>query len=84
MKYKVNKGFIPQKLDDKTVIFDADSSIMFTFNETAGYIFKKIKQGWNEEQIVDLLTDRYRIKKFRAKRDIKELIQYLKKNKILS
>lgn len=84
MKYKVNKGLITQKLDDKTVIFDGDESILYTFNETASYIFKKIKSGEDEKKIVDLIIKRYQIKPEKAKKDLIELISDLKKKKIIS
>lgn len=84
MKYKINKGFIIQKLDDKTVIFDSDSSTLFTFNETASYIFKKIKAGKNEEKIIDLVVKKYQIKPEKAKKDLKDLLAELRKKKIIS
>jgi hypothetical protein len=82
--YKINKGFIVQKLDDKTVIFDGDNSVLYTFNETASYIFKKLKTGQSEKEIITSLIKRYNIKEDRAKKDIKELIAELKKKKIIN
>ena len=84
MKYKINKGLITQKLDDKTVIFDGDESILYTFNETASYIFKKIKSGEEEERIIDLIVKRYQIKPEKAKKDLRDLLVDLKKKKIIS
>ena len=84
MKYKINKGLITQKLDDKTVIFDGDESILYTFNETASYIFKKIKSGEDEERIIDLIVKRYQIKPEKVKKDLKDLLVDLKKKKIIS
>ena len=83
MKYKINKGLITQKLDDKTVIFDGDESILYTFNETASYIFKKIKSGEDEEKIVDLIVKRYQVKPEKAKKDLRDLLVDLKKKKII-
>jgi len=83
-KYKINKGYIVQKLDNKTVIFDGEESVLYTFNETASFIFKKLKLGWDEKQIIQILTKRYSIKVDRAKKDISELISDLKKKKIVS
>ncbi len=84
MKHKINKGFIIQKLDDKTVIFDSDSSTLFTFNETASYIFKKIKAGEDEKKIINLIVKRYQIKPEKAMKDLKDLLAELKKKKIIS
>lgn len=84
MKYKINKGFIVQKLDNKTVIFDGEESVLYTFNETASFIFKKIKRGSEEDAIIEEMVKKYRIKKERAKKDLEELISDLKKKKIIS
>lgn len=84
MKYKINKGLITQKIDNKTVIFDGDESILYSFNETASYIFKKIKAGENEEKIIDLVVKKYQIKPEKAKKDLKDLLAELRKKKIIS
>jgi hypothetical protein len=83
MKYKINKGLITEKLDDKTVIFDGDESVLYTFNETASYIFKKLKQGKNEKEIISLLVKRYKITEEKAKKDLEDLLADLKKKKII-
>lgn len=84
MKYKINKGFIVQKLDDKTVIFDGEESVLYTFNETASFIFKKIKKGEEREKIIEMVEKKYDIKKERVQKDFNELITDLKKKKIVS
>jgi len=84
MKYKINKGFIVQKLDDKTVIFDGEESVLYTFNQTASEIFKKLKKGDEEKKIIDNMVKKYGIKRKKAQKDFNELIAELKKKKILS
>ena len=84
MKYKINKGFIIQKLDDKTIIFDGEESVLYTFNETASFIFQKLKKGWEEEKIVSDLVKKYQVKEKRARKDLKDLIGELLKKKIIS
>lgn len=84
MKYKINKGFIVQKLDDKMVIFDGEESVLYTFNETASFIFKKIKKGLSENEIVEAVAKRYKIKEEKAKKDLIDLLVDLKKRKIVS
>lgn len=84
MKHKINKGLISQQLEDKTVIFDSNKSILYTFNETASFIFKKLKQGHEERVIIKDVVKRYQIKEEKAKKDLKELVSDLKKKKIIS
>jgi hypothetical protein len=84
IKYKINKGLIQQKLGDKTVIFDGEESLLYTFNETASFIFQKLKLGWDEIKIIDGLVKKYQIKEKRAERDFNELVSDLVKKKIIS
>lgn len=83
-KFKINKGFISQKIDDKITIFDPDSSFLYTFNETASYIFRKLKIGWDKSKIVENLIKRYKIKADKAEADFAELFSDLKRNGIIS
>lgn len=83
MYYKINKGFIVQKLDGKTTIFDGEKSVFYTFNETATFIFQKLKSGWDEDKISDYLVKKYSIKKEKAEKDVKELLLDLLSKKII-
>ncbi len=82
-KYKINKGFIVQKLDGKITIFDGEKSMLYTFNETASFIFQKIKKGIGEKEIIQALVKKYKIKEDRAKKDVKEIIKDLLVKKII-
>lgn len=83
-KYRVLKGLITQKLDDKTVIFDGEKSILYTFNESASYIFRKIKSGSDKSQILSALVKRYGIKEKKAERDFNILINDLLAKKVIT
>lgn len=83
-KYKINKGFIVQKLDDKTVIFDGEKSSLYTFNETASFIFQKLKKGLNDKETIERVVKKYNSKKEKVRKDYEELISDLKKKKIIS
>jgi len=82
MKYKLNKNYIVQKLEDKVVIFDGEESVLFTLNDTASLIYSKLKTGTVKEKIVDELVKQYSVKKEIAEKDIDTLITDLKKQKI--
>lgn len=82
--YKINKGFIVQKLDDKTAIFDGEKSMLYTFNETATYIFQKLKSGWDKKKILETMQKRYKIKEEKLTKDFDELIRELKAKKIIT
>lgn len=83
MKYRLNKGFIAQKIGKKTTIFDGEKSVLYTFNETASYIFQKLKAGFDEKKIVDRLVKKYKKDKKEVEKDVKDYIADLLKKKIL-
>lgn len=83
MSYKVNRNVILQKLDRKLVGFDVERSFLYTFNETAEIIYKKIKLGWGEERIAINISRKYDAPISVIKKDIKLLIKDLLKNKII-
>lgn len=83
MIYKINKGFIADKVGDKTTIFDGETSTLFTFNKTGSIIFSKIKLGWEKEKIISFLVTNYLVKAEKAKKDVRDFIEMLLKNNIV-
>lgn len=83
MKYKINKGFIMQKLDNKIIIFNDKKSILYTFNETASYMFDKIKKGWPEDKIIKKTLSAYQVKEKQISKDFNNLLKMLKRAKII-
>lgn len=78
-----NKSVIFQKIDDKLVGFDIEKSALYTFNETAEFIYKKIAAGAKEDVIAKQLARKYNVEEKTARKDIMELKKDLKKNGIL-
>lgn len=83
MKYRLKKGFLVQKLNNELMIFDEEKSLLYTLNETASFVFSLIKKGFDEEEIVEKMIKKYQIKKIRAQKDVKELINDFLKKKII-
>lgn len=81
--YKIKKGFITQKIGNKINIFDGEESLLYTLNETASFIFEKLKQELEEEKIIELLVKRYSIIKERAEEHVGEFIKELKKRGVI-
>jgi len=81
--YQIQKGLIIQKIDKETVIFDAEESVLYTLNETAAEIFKMIKKGLKQEEIVEKMVKKYSLKKEKAEKDVKELVEGLIKKGIV-
>lgn len=83
MKFELNKELIIQKLDSKTTIFSGEESVLLTLNETATYIFDKLKAGWDKEKITEGLIKIYRVPRIQAEKDVDDLLKNLIKRKIL-
>ncbi|HVT01180.1 MAG TPA: PqqD family protein [Patescibacteria group bacterium] len=84
IEYKVNKGFLNQLVDGKMTIFDGENSIIYTLNETATYIFKKIKQSQDKDQIIRGLVKKYKVDEKKASSDYAEFIKDLESKRIIS
>lgn len=82
-QYKINKGFVIEKIEKKITIFDPEESVLYTFNETASFIFQKIKSGLDKNEIIKKIIKRYQISREKAEKDFEELISDLKKKKII-
>ncbi len=83
MKYKVNKGFIVQKLGDKSTIFDGEESALYSFNKTGSVIFDKIKSGWDRGRITEYLVKNYKVNRKLAETDVNDFIKELQRSKII-
>lgn len=81
--YKVNKGFILQKLGNGVAIFDPESSSIHTLNETAYFIFRYLKKGLSEEEIAQEIMRKYHIHEEKARDDLLNLLKELLAKKII-
>lgn len=84
MTYKINKGFVFQKIGNNITIFSGEESLLFSLNETASFIFKSIKNGYGEDKIVLGLVKKFDAPEKKAKTDLKSFINLLLKKKIIS
>ena len=82
--YQIKKGLISQKMDEETVIFDGQKSLLFTLNETGAFIFQKIKAHWPKTKIISTLVDRYGISDDKANKDVVYFLTKLTKLKVIS
>lgn len=80
--YTINKKFVNETLDGKLVLFDGEKSILFTLNDTAVLILNKLKARWKTDEIVDLFTKTYGIKKCSGKRRAEVRRIYAKRENI--
>ena len=83
-KIKLKKGLISQKIKNKVNIFDGEESTIYSFNDSATFIFEKIKQGQDKKEITAAMIKKYSISQDTANKDFDEFIQELEAKKIAS
>lgn len=83
-KLIIKKDFVIDKIDGEITIFNTDSSIFYSFNKSASYIFEMIKKGFDEKRMISSMTRKFKIPEIQAKKDISVFLKKLSKNKIIS
>lgn len=81
--FKIKKELVVQKVEDEVFIFDGETSILHTLNETAADLFKKLKKGASAKDLSEYLVREYDISKGQAVKDITDFIKKLEKKKLL-
>ena len=65
-------------VNDEGFIFDPETGNSFTVNKTGLFIIKLLKEGKNEDEIVELLTKEFEVNEEEARRDLLDFIEQLK------
>ena len=80
---KLKKGVLVQKMGDKYVVFDNDTSTLHELNESAHFIVDMIRRGMNSEKIVSELVIKYKIDEKIARSDYEEIVRDLLDKELL-
>jgi PqqD family protein of HPr-rel-A system len=75
------EGYAPSRdltLTDKGFLFDPDTGLTYTLNQTASFIFSRLQQGREGPEIVEELVTEFEVESSRAEEDLKDFIQQLK------
>ncbi len=83
-KYKLNQGFITQKIANKTTIFAGEESVLHTLNETGAYIFQGLKLHWDKKKIINGLVEKFGATPKEAEEDLEDFVELLLKKKIIT
>ena len=81
INYKPKKinGLLSETFDNETVIVRKSDLKCFILNSTGSFIWRLLNRRKSIENIVNLLSKKYKINKEQTKRDIINFISYLKK-----
>lgn len=82
-KYRVLKEYILQKEKNKIKLFDSEQSILYTFNESASFIFERLVKSIPTASIVDQFAEKYHLTREVAEGDVNDFLISLKKSEII-
>ena len=78
-KIKRNKETMFKEIEGVVYILDPRKATIHTLNKTASFIWRKLRTTHSIKKIVDLVCDRFEVKKERAQSDVMKFIsKYLK------
>ncbi|MCM8832117.1 MAG: PqqD family protein [Candidatus Omnitrophica bacterium] len=75
MKYRIKPNLAYRKIFDEIYIVDSKNSYLHKINEVGSFIFEKLKEGLNEDEIIDELVKTYDVEIEVAKSDYKNFIE---------
>jgi len=82
-KLILENSFIERDLGDEVVLMSSDGQEIHSFEDTAFWIWKKIKEGITPDKIISELIDEYDVEEESARKDFIDFILDLKKKGIL-
>ena len=65
-------------LNEEGFIFDPETGASFVTNETGLFILKKLREGKEEEEILNALLQEYEVDTETAKRDLFDFLEQLR------
>jgi hypothetical protein len=81
---KENNKILFQKLGKEAVILQLESEMYFGLDEVGTRIWEVLKQEGSTEKALSILLEEYNVEEEVLRKDIEELIEELKKKKILT
>jgi hypothetical protein len=69
--------------DDEIVLLDIDSGDYYTLNSSGAFIWKKLAEDFDENQIINAIVSEYNIEPSVAKKDLNDIILDFTKEKLL-
>lgn len=82
---KVKDNFISKHVLDNDIVIDitGSSKSLLKLNETASFMFEKLKDGISVEELVDKMLEEYDASRGVLENDVKEFVDKLKELNIL-
>jgi len=72
-----------RRIDDEAVVLDLRTSVYYSLNDTAAFVWERVGEGLNAEQIAQRLVEEFDPSPESALRDVEELLRDLRKNELI-
>ncbi len=76
-KITIVKGYITQRSGKTITIFDAEKSVLLTLNNSATFIFDRLKRGAGTRAIAADLVNEFKVTEEKAEKDVADFIKTL-------
>lgn len=83
MRVKFRKGVTIHKLENKLTLFDGESSILYTLNESAAAILNGLRLGWNKTKTIKYLQENHSAGVNEAEEDYSNIQRFLKEKRLI-
>lgn len=85
---KIKNGLMMKKVGNEFVVMSIDTKLvnlngMISLNESGAFLFEKLKEEIQEEDLLKVFLDEYEIDEATAKKDLETFINHLKENQLL-
>ena len=85
---KLKEGFVLRTISGQTVVLptggDLDLSMMIKLNDTARFLWERLEQGAEAEELVAAMLKEYDITKEKATEYVEQFVQKVKENGFLA
>ena len=82
---KIKDNYIAKRVLDNDIVIDITGATknLIKLNETAAFMFEKLKEGISLEELTKALTNEYEVDLDTASKDVNEFVEQLKNLEIL-
>lgn len=72
-----------KKIQDRYILIKHGNTHLHKLNATGSFLWKQLENKRTEEELIDSLMKRYKIDKGTAKKDVKDFLEYLLREKLI-
>ena len=85
---KIKDGFILRKVVDNYIVVAVGNAVkqfngVINLNETGAFLWKRLAEGAEEQDLIDALLNEYEVSEEIAKRDVNKFVSKLKQEDLI-